>query len=83
MSGTRPTPFATQGAKYTFWTGSAALTPVGRWGKAHCMAPRIGWPRGMPGSFHCRSGKTPVDDSLLLAKAPVKIEGDDILIDVL
>jgi len=32
--------------------------------------------------YDCRSGANEMDDSLLLAKFPVKIQGDDILIDV-
>ena len=32
--------------------------------------------------YDCRSGANELDDSLVLAKFPVKIQGDDILIDV-
>jgi nitrite reductase/ring-hydroxylating ferredoxin subunit len=32
--------------------------------------------------YDCRSGANEMDDSLVLAKFPVKIQGDDILIDV-
>jgi len=76
--------------------GAYAICNAG--GEVHAVAgicPHAGGPLGH-GALHgttlvcpwhaweydCRSGANEMDDSLLLAKFPVKIQGDDILIDV-